>query len=75
MKMEVEKLIDGKEKCNTAGCNESTMVRVTFKKTFKHKICLCKKCLKIFYGKLGRNLTPSSPKNMIKKSLKEENYE
>ena len=56
--------------CDQEGCGERAVAKITFKNIFKHKFQLCKKCLNKFYTNVGKFLTPKSPKNILKKEIK-----
>ncbi|MBQ0017554.1 MAG: hypothetical protein KBT30_02865 [Clostridiales bacterium] len=57
--------------CEQDGCSKLAVAEVSYKNIFKHKFYLCKDCMNKMYEKMGKFLTPKSPKNIIKKNIGE----
>ncbi len=74
MLITIEKLKNIK-KCDQDECKNIATICLTYKNIFKHRFCLCKDCLNKMYKNIGKFVTPKSPKNLIIKKLKEENYD
>lgn len=62
-------------KCDQDNCENIAIAVVKYRNIFKHKFYLCKECLNKFYKNIGKFITPKSPKNLMIKRLKEEEYE
>ena len=74
MIIEIEKL-KHISKCDQDHCENIAIATVKYRNIFKHKFCLCKDCLNKLYKNIGKFITPKSPKNLMIKRLKEEDYE
>lgn len=56
-------------RCDMGTCRNVSKYAVEFDDNKRHNLHICSDCFNELYGIMGKELTPKSPENVVKKSV------